>query len=77
MCHERDFVFLKAFLGILISYKNIIINYYNITYRTEKDIPQNLIDGMVVSDFYIENNTIYINAIDLVTYLFVRKERWK
>ena len=76
MCHERDFVFLKAFLGIL-NYKNIVINYYNITYRTEKDIPQNLIDGMVVSDFYVENNTIYINAIDLVTYLFVRKERWK
>jgi hypothetical protein len=76
MCHEKDFVFLKAFLGIL-SYKNIVINYYNITYRTEKDIPQNLIDGMVVSDFYVENNTIYINAIDLMTYLFVRKERWK
>ena len=76
MCHERDFVFLKAFLGIL-NYKNIVINYYNITYRTEKDIPQNLIDGMVVSDFYVENNTVYINAIDLVTYLFVRKERWK
>ena len=76
MCHERDFVFLKAFLRIL-NYKNIVINYYNITYRTEKDIPQNLIDGMVVSDFYVENNTIYINAIDLVTYLFVRKERWK
>lgn len=76
MCHEKDFVFLKAFLGIL-NYKNIVINYYNITYRTEKDIPQNLIDGMVVSDFYIDKDTIHINAIDLMTYLFVRKERWK
>lgn len=76
MCHEKDFVFLKAFLGIL-NYKNIIINYYNITYLSKEDIPQNLIDSMVVSDFYVKNDTIYINTIDLMTYLFVRKERWK
>ena len=76
MCHERDFVFLKAFLGIL-SYKNIVINYYNITYRTEKDIPQNLIDGMVVSDFYIDkDNPMWLDIDCIVIWCDALKLDW-